>query len=90
MVTLPEIGLKPYLQTNITFVFTRQTAQWIFRLLLKILSPFLSAATLSTIKVFGSNKEEWKEELLKHLPADQFPVEYGGTQGKGTNTTQYE
>ena len=35
--------------------------------------------TLDKISVFGFDKNEWSEALLKEVDADQLPVHYGGT-----------
>jgi hypothetical protein len=41
--------------------------------------PFLNQVTLDKISVFGFDKNEWSEALLKEVDADQLPVYYGGT-----------
>ena len=46
---------------------------------MKVVSGFISANTLSRFVFLGSDKEEWKREMLKMLTEDQIPVKYGGT-----------
>lgn len=41
--------------------------------------PFLSEYASTTIHVFGTNKTEWSQALLKQIPADQLFITYGGT-----------
>lgn len=33
----------------------------------------------SKMEVFGTNKQAWQPKVLKEIPADQLPKEYGGT-----------
>lgn len=48
----------------------------IFPIAFNLVKPFLSEETLKKIKILG---KDYKEELLKHIDADQLPVYYGGT-----------
>lgn len=41
--------------------------------------PFLDKNVVDQIRIFGTNKEEWKAALLEEIDADQLPVYYGGT-----------
>ncbi|KAK6192518.1 hypothetical protein SNE40_003970 [Patella caerulea] len=48
----------------------------IFPIAFNLVRPFLSEATVKKVHILGSN---YKEELLKHIDADQLPVYWGGT-----------
>ena len=41
--------------------------------------PFLDKNVVDQIRIFGTNKDEWKAALLEEIDADQLPVYYGGT-----------
>lgn len=44
-----------------------------------MIKPLLNPTSVSSIKVFGSNRDEWVPALLEEIDADQLPVYYGGT-----------
>jgi len=45
----------------------------------KVLLPLISPITKSVIQVYGYNKREWQEELLKRISPDQLTSQFGGT-----------
>jgi hypothetical protein len=44
-----------------------------------MVKPLLSQVTLNKIRIFGSNKSEWKAALLEDIDAHQLPAYYGGS-----------
>lgn len=44
-----------------------------------MIKPFLHQATIDKIRIFGSDKDEWKAALLEEVEADQLPAFLGGT-----------
>ena len=44
-----------------------------------MIKPLLSPVTLDKVRIFGSDKNEWKTSLLAEIDAEQLPAHYGGT-----------
>lgn len=44
-----------------------------------LIKPFMHHSTVSQVRIFGSNKNEWSAALLEEIDADQLPEHYGGT-----------
>jgi len=51
----------------------------IFDVILRAIRPAMSPASRDTLQVYGTNKPQWQQALLKDIPKNQLPVEYGGT-----------
>eukprot|EP00924_Labyrinthula_sp_SR-Ha-C_P005864 augustus_masked-scaffold_14-processed-gene-7.6-mRNA-1 protein AED:1.00 eAED:1.00 QI:0/-1/0/0/-1/1/1/0/1005 len=49
-----------------------------FKMIWKVVSPFLDKNTLSKIRVFTGKAESWKKKLRTEMPVDILPVSYGG------------
>ena len=62
----------------------------IFSILFALIKPLLSPVTLAKIKIYGSNSSKWKLALLNNIPADQIPVNYGGTAAANANVSIHE
>ena len=45
----------------------------------KLMTPFLDKNLVEQLRIFGTNKEEWKAALLSEIDADQIPAYFGGT-----------
>ena len=63
-------------------------ANWMFRGIWAMVSPWLDDATRKKIEILGT---DYKTRLLDLIPPDQLPVEYGGTcacgfDGRGNKT----
>lgn len=52
--------------------------------------PNLSEHWRTNTRIFGTNKTEWSQELLKHISADQLFVAYGGTKSIKRGTKRLE
>lgn len=46
-----------------------------------LLKPILAPKTMAKIHCFGTDKEEWRTELLKIIDADQLVPRFGGNKG---------
>lgn len=44
-----------------------------------MLKPFFRKSTLSRVRLYGPEKEEWLAALLEEIDADQLPAFLGGT-----------
>jgi len=53
-------------------------APMVFSFVYNFVKPFMSAATLEKIKVYGYNESSWKPVLAEKFPAQILPKEYGG------------
>jgi len=54
------------------------SAPWYLMWLYKLVKATLSSKTAAKIVFLGYNKQSWRDEITKVLPADQFPNRYGG------------
>lgn len=45
----------------------------------KLMTPFLDKNLVEQLRIFGTNKEEWKAALLSEIDADQIPAYFGGS-----------
>ena len=51
----------------------------IFQMLFSLMKPLLSMRTLSKLEIY-TTPSKWLPVLSSNIPADQIPVEFGGTQ----------
>jgi len=47
--------------------------------LYNLLKPFMSAYTVSCVKIFDSTAKHWEKTLLQEINEDQIGIQYGGT-----------
>lgn len=71
----------PGMADSIIGIRTPQT----FQLLLQALTRVMSKETQEAVKIWGPNKNEWKTNLLKQIPAEELDEEFGGIR----NTLKY-
>ncbi|KAF8728334.1 hypothetical protein AX14_006776 [Amanita brunnescens Koide BX004] len=69
-----SIGQDRYPETMGKFYIIN--APWAFSAVWAVVRPWLDEVTVSKINILGSG---YKEELLKQIPADCLPKDYGGT-----------
>jgi hypothetical protein len=50
----------------------------IFNILWGIIKPFLTERTTSKIRIFGTNKNKWREDILSMVDEDNVPSMYSG------------
>lgn len=50
-----------------------------FNLLLRLLKPSIPASSRETVKILGTNKQQWMSYLDERISPDQRTKEYGGT-----------
>jgi len=51
----------------------------VFSYIFNLVKPLLSTHTLSKVQMFDHNQSNWKPALLKGIPTNVLPQEYGGT-----------
>jgi len=54
-------------------------APYIFGSVFSLVKPVLSNTTISKVQIYNSNKNNWQPVLLKNLPREIIPLEYGGS-----------
>jgi len=54
----------------------------VFSYIFSIVKPLLSTHTLSKVQMFDFNQTKWEQALLKAIPPESLPLEYGGTGDK--------
>jgi len=69
-----SIGQDRYPETMGKFYIVN--APWTFTAVWAIVKPWLDEVTVSKIQILGSS--EYKAELLKQIPAENLPKEFGG------------
>jgi hypothetical protein len=69
-----SIGQNRYPETMGKFYIIN--APWAFSAVWAIIKPWLDEVTVKKINILGSG---YKEELLKQIPAENLPKEFGGT-----------
>jgi hypothetical protein len=70
-------------QIGVCILVSLFVASRVFAMLFALMKPFISARTLSKVKIYSS-PSTWKPVLLKELPPDQIPSEFGGTRIGGS------
>lgn len=50
-----------------------------FQIILELVRPVFSAQTQQALKVFGTDKRQWKSYLDKEIDEKQLRPDYGGT-----------
>lgn len=45
---------------------------------LTLLKPILAPKTMAKIQCFGTDRSQWKEEILKQVEANQLRMQFGG------------
>lgn len=49
---------------------------------LEALKSVMSESTRNSLAVYGFNRAEWQQALMKEITVDQLPPEYGGVKGR--------
>ena len=69
-----SIGQDRYPETLGKFYIIN--APWAFSAVWSVIKPWLDEVTVKKIDILGGG---YKDELLKQIPADSLPKQYGGT-----------
>jgi hypothetical protein len=48
-------------------------------LVLRIVLPLASSESAQALRIYGTNKKEWKTAILREIPADSIRSQFGGT-----------
>jgi len=59
----------------------------IFNILWGIIKPFLTERTTSKIRIFGNDRNKWREDILAMINEDNLPSAYGGANTSCPNYT---
>ena len=51
----------------------------IFSMIFSMVKHVVPKRTIERYEIHGCNKEKWAHKLLEHIPADQLPEKFGGT-----------
>jgi len=55
------------------------TAPSIFEVVLTAIRPFMSPQTRASLKVYGTNRQEWEPIVFREIERNQLPQDVKGT-----------
>jgi CRAL/TRIO domain len=75
--TVSQLSARHYPE-RAGYVYILNVPRW-FKLIWRAISPMVDESTLQKIVIVRGSQEEIYASLLRHIPAENIPPEYGGT-----------